>query len=76
MREENNQTIMFPELDSQEQKVVEVLRPHEKLHLDELSVMLGLAPFELAGVLLSMELKGYIETQMGKYYSLTPSMRA
>ncbi|MBQ1275981.1 MAG: DNA-processing protein DprA [Flavobacteriales bacterium] len=76
MREENNQTILFPELDSQEQKIVEVLRPHEKLHLDELSVMLGLAPFELAGVLLSMELKGYIETQMGKYYALTPSMRA
>ncbi|MBQ8650522.1 MAG: DNA-processing protein DprA [Flavobacteriales bacterium] len=75
-REENNQTILFSELDAEEQKVVNVLRPHEKLHIDELSVELGVAPFEVAGVLLGMELKGYVESLPGKYYALTPSMRA
>ncbi|WP_082915386.1 DNA-processing protein DprA [Arachidicoccus ginsenosidimutans] len=64
------QTMIFADLSLNEQKVVDVLRTNEALHIDTLKASCGLSSGELASAMLTLELAGIIVSLPGKLYQL------
>ena len=64
------QLALMPDgLTTDEQKVFALLSPAEALHIDELSVQTGLGVPQLAGVLLSLEMRELIRQLPGKCFT-------
>jgi DNA processing protein len=57
-------------LPPEEQAIVAALGPYP-VHIDHLVRQLGLAPGLLAGILLRLELKGFVQQHPGDHYSQT-----
>ena len=62
------QTHIFTELDPRFKKVYKVLREHGGLRIDQLLAVSGLDNGELKGILLEMELAGYLKVFPGNLY--------
>ena len=60
----------LPALSRDESRVFDVLEPYP-IHIDELARKTGISPGELAGILLSLELKGLVDQMPGKRFCLT-----
>lgn len=60
----------LPGLPPEEQAIVAALGPYP-VHIDHLVRQLGLAPGLLAGILLRLELKGFVQQHPGDHYSQT-----
>ena len=72
----DKQTVLFTEISADEKPILDALLPYEKLHVDELCAALNTPPYKIAGTLLDMEIKGFIISLPGKFYSVSPAMRA
>jgi len=59
---------LFVELDDQEQKVVDLLKAHPEINIDELNYKLQLTSSSLAAVMINLEFKGVIKCLPGKKY--------
>jgi DNA processing protein len=61
----------FPKekLDKEESRVLKLLEPYP-LHIDEIAKKAGLEPGKTAGILLQLELKGFINQEPGKRFLL------
>ena len=71
--EVNKQAIqkkMFVELNSEEQKIVDLLQEVDSVSIDKLSYQTSFTSSEMAGLLLGLEFKGMIKTLPGKRYML------
>ncbi len=64
------QTQLFVELSDQEQELVELLRAHESISIDQLTNLLKRPNSELAALLLELEFKGMVRSLPGKQYTL------
>jgi DNA processing protein len=62
---------LFIELSSEEREVVQLLQVKEQLHIDELNRSCGLNSSSVAAALLSLELKGAVQSLPGKLYALS-----
>jgi len=67
-QQKNVQTALFVELDDQEQKVVDLLKAHPEINIDELNYKLQLTSSSLAAVMINLEFKGVIKCLPGKKY--------
>ncbi len=65
----DNQLKVLPELNPDEQKVMNHLGPYP-IHVDELVRKTSMAPGKLLGILLKLELEGIAEQSPGKCFSL------
>ena len=70
VRQQGIEREMFPELSSEEQKVVKVLRAHNDLQVNLLSVQADIPIGKLTSVLFSLEMKGVIKPLAGGMYHL------
>lgn len=61
---------LFVELDSEEEKLCELLRTKGKESLDVLAIETSMSPQKVASLLLSLELKGVVRPLPGKQYEL------
>jgi len=59
---------LFVTLTPEEQKVVDLLNQHSKLHLDELALRLEKKVSSLSALLLQLEMKGVARALPGKYF--------
>ncbi|MBK9629942.1 MAG: DNA-protecting protein DprA [Saprospiraceae bacterium] len=66
-----NQPLLFHDLSSDEQNLLETLKTKQKVHIDLLHQTLTFTPGTLAGLLLGLQLKGLIKEMPGKMYSLS-----
>jgi DNA processing protein len=57
-------------LNDKEQKIVEVLKSKEKVHVDEISTFSGYTSSETSGILLQLEFNNIVKSLPGKLYSL------
>lgn len=64
------QTELFPQLNTNEQEVVEVLSSCEFLSVEQLAIKLGVALSSMHALILSLELKSIIESLPGGYVRL------
>lgn len=62
---------LFPELNSSEKKIVDLLTREAQLSIDRLSAAAQMSNSELASTLLELECKGLIRALPGKRYALT-----
>ncbi len=62
---------LFPELNAEEQAVVEALRDSDGLQINILSVRTGIPIGTLANLLFGLEMKGVVRTLSGAIYRLT-----
>ena len=62
--------IEFPKLTNDEQKVLQTIKQHEKIFIDDLSLKLGWNFNKILTILFQLELKGLIEQLPGNYYTL------
>ncbi len=58
------------ELSDDEQKIVDLLREAEKMHVDNLALELGLSASQLLVVMFNLEMKGVVEQLPGNFYTL------
>jgi len=65
-----SQKVLFPELNTRQQKIVDLLKEKEQLNIDQLTGILSFSPSEMAGELLELEFKGVIKSLPGKQYLL------
>jgi DNA processing protein len=70
-RDATRQKEMFVELSDAERKVVELLRAHGHLSVDELNFRAGISSSNLASALLNLEMQGILQSLPGNRYSLT-----
>jgi DNA processing protein len=71
--EQNKKAIqkqLFPDLNSDEKIVVELLKQQEVMTIDELNFKSGITHSNLAGTLLNLELSGVLKLLPGKRYTL------
>ena len=69
----NVQTQLFVELSEAEQEIVSIIREQNRLSVDKISELLPKhTPSQLAGLLLTLELKGVITCKPGKSYTINP----
>jgi DNA processing protein len=61
---------LFIELNPEEKRIVDLLRPGEPVHIDELQFQTGLTPGQIASTLLNLEFRGVIASSPGKSYRL------
>ena len=61
---------LFMNLDEQEQKIIDYLKQHGKVHIDELAVHMKKPGFQLMSILLNLEIKNLIRPLSGKNYEL------
>jgi DNA processing protein len=61
---------LFVELDDNDRKVVDVMKPSEDISIDEISIDCGLSMSKTAAILLNLEFKGLVKTLPGKRYRL------
>jgi DNA processing protein len=62
---------LFDSLDEEKRKVCETLQEKEELSIDELSVRTALPQGKLSGVLLELEISGFVRMLPGKRYRLS-----
>ncbi len=62
--------IEFPKLNSDEQKVIQTIKQHEKIFIDDLALKLGWNFNKILTILFQLELKGLIEQLPGNFYTL------
>ncbi len=60
----------IPSLEKDEQNVVDLLKENPEAHVDWLGFKMHLSPAEISFLLLTMEMKNYVETLPGKRYRL------
>ena len=70
VKKKETQNKLFVELNEQEQSVVDALKAHPELLIDDLSFTAKLSMGKLASVLLSLELKNVVQSLPGKVYTL------
>ncbi|UAY51742.1 DNA-processing protein DprA [Ferruginibacter albus] len=61
---------LFIELSEDERIIVDLLRQHEQIHIDELYFKTGLSSSASAAALLSLEMQGIVNVLPGKLYKL------
>ncbi len=61
---------LFIELNPEETRIVDLLRPGEPVHIDEIQFRTGLTPGQIASTLLNLEFRGVIASSPGKSYRL------
>jgi len=62
---------LFIELDDKEEKIVEIIKKHQEISIDEIIQCCDeFSPSKVAGLLLGLELKGVVECKPGKIYKL------
>lgn len=64
------QTQLFVELSSEEKNLVDLLKTHEKIGIDDISLLAKFPMSKTAGILLELELKNVIKSLPGKMYKL------
>jgi len=64
------QTEMILPLDEEQEKVVEALRDHGNVYIDEICSSCGFAPGKVSSVLLNLEFSGVVKSLPGKFYRL------
>lgn len=69
-RKREVQKSLFVELNSNQKKIVDLLKQAEQLSIDQMSASVTLTNSEMAGELLDLELKGVIKSLPGKRYLL------
>jgi DNA processing protein len=70
-RPKNRQTRLFPELNTVENRLVEIIRQNPEIAVDELTQKARISPGELASTILALEFKGIVRTLPGKRYIVT-----
>lgn len=61
---------LFPQLTNEQQKVVDILRQHGDLHINDLSGLMALPIYRLMATLVELDTKGMIATLPGCRYTL------
>lgn len=61
---------LFLELSTEEQKIVDFLKTHQKQDLDNIAIQCKIPTYKLAGILLELELKGVTKPLPGKIFEL------
>lgn len=61
---------LFPQLDAEQQKVVDILRKQGDLHINDLSGLMALPIYRLMATLVELDTKGIIATLPGCRYTL------
>ena len=62
---------LFIELDEKEKKIIEIIKMHQDISIDEIIQQCNeLKPSKVASLLLGLELKGAIECKPGKIYRI------
>ena len=61
---------LFAELTADERIIIEILRAHEKLHIDELYFKSPINSSAMASALLTLEMQGVIGLLPGKIYKV------
>jgi len=64
------QTALFPELNENEKKILNLIRETQKINIDQLAYQAELNPSEMATLILKLEFKGLIKTLPGKRFVL------
>jgi len=64
------QTELFVELNEVEQRIVDLLRERERMHIDVINSTTGFPGSRNAGALLELEMKGLISSMPGRIYRL------
>lgn len=62
---------LFVELDSDERRMVSIIKDIKEISIDALTYKMSLAPSEVAAILLGLEFKGVVKSLPGKKYILT-----
>ncbi|WP_207799055.1 DNA-processing protein DprA [Taibaiella soli] len=62
--------LLFPDLQPEEQKIIDILQGKESVHSDELFHLTGFPASSLASTLLQLEMLGAVKTLPGKRYKL------
>lgn len=66
----NRQTALLLDLTEEEKKLTDLMQGGEPVHVDQLYFLSGLSGSALAGILLSLELRGLLRSLPGKRYQL------
>lgn len=61
---------LFIEINTDERRIIDVLRDNRNIHIDELHFKTGLSSSAMACALLTLEMQGLIISQPGKMYAL------
>lgn len=69
-RQQGIQRALFPELDPNEEAVVDLLKTQDLMPVDQIAASLEQSNSELAALLLGLEFKGVVRTLPGKRYTL------
>lgn len=69
--EKTVQKEMFIELNEEEKKIMETLRNHGHVNIDDLKFQLGMSNSTLAAILLQLEMQGLLKVLPGNQYALT-----
>lgn len=69
-RKQNPQQALFPLLEPEEQKIVDLLSRRRETGMDELAAAVDIAQGDLASRLLELELKGLVKSLPGKRFAL------
>ncbi len=64
------QTELILPLDDDQEKIVQALRDHGNVYVDEICSSSGFAPGKVAGILLALEFSGIVKSLPGKFYRL------
>ncbi|WP_068597102.1 DNA-processing protein DprA [Vaginella massiliensis] len=64
------QASLFAELTVNETKILDLLKAHQKLHLDQLANLSGQYTYQLLPILLDLELKMVVKPLPGKFFEL------
>ena len=62
------QAQLFPDLSPEEQQIIEIVRTHPNIAIDDLILAANKPPGEIATLILHLEFKGLLKTQPGKRY--------
>ena len=60
---------LFVKLEGEEEKLVTILKEHDHLSLDKISLMASLPISSVSSTLLNLEFKGLVKSLPGKVYS-------
>ncbi len=60
---------LFIKLEGEEEKLVSILKEHDHLTLDKISLLASLPVSSVSSTLLSLEFKGMVKSLPGKVYS-------
>jgi DNA processing protein len=69
-KEKKTQRTLFVELSAEENKIVELLKEKEFVHIDEINIRSGLNSSTIASAILNLELQSIVQSLPGKRYKL------